>query len=113
MNSVHALAQTAGQPQGGRRRRLGKEEERRVLARAINEMSEIERLVLGLRCLEAVRPRQIAAMLDLTEEKVQSLVEDGMRLIQSHLLEARNGGGLAAAAASSHPGNGRNGGRQH
>jgi DNA-directed RNA polymerase specialized sigma24 family protein len=112
MDSVHAIAH-ASPPQSGRRRRPGKKEQQLLLAQAINGMSELERLVLGLRCLEAIRPRQIAAMLDLTEERVESLVESGTRLIEKHLLEARDGVAPVPASASVRSANGANGGGRH
>ncbi len=92
MDLVQSVAQAAGPRSrtAGGRRRHAKGEQRLMLAEAINELSETERLVLGMRCLEAVRPHQIALLLDQPEEKINALLESGMRVVREHLTEARS-----------------------
>jgi DNA-directed RNA polymerase specialized sigma24 family protein len=89
MDLVQAVMQSVSpQSRSSGARRLRKEQRRQLLAEAINGLSETERLVLGMRCLESVRPRQIAAVLELREEKIHELLENGMRRIQAHLSAA-------------------------
>jgi RNA polymerase sigma factor (sigma-70 family) len=109
MDLVQAVTHSAGPLPGsaGRRRRLAREEQREVLAEAINELSETERLVLGMRCLESVRPRQIAVLLEMSEEKVNALLQSGLRVIQEHVAVARS----APPPLKKESGSARGGGR--
>jgi DNA-directed RNA polymerase specialized sigma24 family protein len=55
---------------------LGRKEERRLLAEAIDRLPEVPRLVLSLRYYEAVRPKDIAAVLGLREEEVREILSE-------------------------------------
>ena len=87
MLSVQALMQEAHvRPERTRGdRRLSRGEERRVMATLIDELPETARLVLGLRYCEALRPRQIATVLGLSEEEIRKVLSEALLAVESRL----------------------------
>jgi len=80
MLSVHSLMQEA-KVAPRERARLGRKEERRMMAEAIEDLPELDRLILGLRYYESVRPAQIAAVLGLPEDEVRRLLAQALERI--------------------------------
>jgi DNA-directed RNA polymerase specialized sigma24 family protein len=80
MLSVHALMQESqvAHKSGGH---LGRKEEQRLVAAAIDRLPETARLVLGLRYYEAVRPPQIAAALGMPEDDVRGLLVEALQQV--------------------------------
>jgi DNA-directed RNA polymerase specialized sigma24 family protein len=80
MLSVASLFQGAALgTRPARRSPAAREEERRRLGAAMQELPEIQRLALALRYFESARPRQIAVVLGVTEERLESILADAVR----------------------------------
>lgn len=62
-----------------RRSLAAREEERRRLNAAMQELPEAPRLALALRYFESARPRQIAAVLGIPEERIEAVLTDAVR----------------------------------
>jgi DNA-directed RNA polymerase specialized sigma24 family protein len=81
MLSVASLFQGTA-PGGARRVRrslAAREEERRRLSAAMQELPEASRLALALRYFESARPRQIAVVLGISEERIEAILADAVR----------------------------------
>ena len=93
MLSVASLMQEAypGRAISRRRTTAGREEERRRLAAAIQELPELGRLALALRHHESLRPRQVAAVIGLSEEETLQLLSESVRAVAEILRRAEIG----------------------
>ena len=81
MLSVASLFQgtVPGSARHARRSLAAREEERRRLSAAMQELSETPRLALALRYFESARPRQIAVVLGISEERIEAILADAVR----------------------------------
>ena len=64
---------------------VGRRQEQRLLAEAIQALPERCREVLFLRKIQGLSQREIAARLGITENTVESLVSRGLRRCANHL----------------------------
>lgn len=80
MLSVQTLMQEVKMP-GRQRTRMRGKEERRMMAVALDDLPELDRLVLSLRYYESVRPNQIAGALGLPEDEVRRVLAEALRRI--------------------------------
>jgi DNA-directed RNA polymerase specialized sigma24 family protein len=62
-----------------RRSLAAREEERRRLSAAMQELPETSRVALALRYFESARPRQIAVVLGISEERIEAILADAVR----------------------------------
>jgi DNA-directed RNA polymerase specialized sigma24 family protein len=83
MLSVASLIQgtTPGTARRARRSLAAREEERRRLHAAMQELAETPRLALALRYYESARPRQIAAVLGISEERIEAVLTAAVRQV--------------------------------
>jgi DNA-directed RNA polymerase specialized sigma24 family protein len=92
MLSVDTLLQEARLP--GRRRRTGAREvpgdEAARITREIGSLPERSRLALALRFYESLRPSEIGAILDLTEDAVRELLVEASRAVIERLRNSEN-----------------------
>jgi DNA-directed RNA polymerase specialized sigma24 family protein len=99
MLSVASLFQgtVPGNARPVRRSLAAREDERRRLAAAMQELSETPRLALALRYFESARPRQIAVVLGISEERIEAILADAVREV-AEILRRPEASGPAAAA---------------
>jgi DNA-directed RNA polymerase specialized sigma24 family protein len=81
MLSVASLFQGSapGNARRARRSLAAREEEQRRLRAAMQELSETPRLALALRYFESARPRQIAAVLGIPEDRIDAILADAVQ----------------------------------
>jgi DNA-directed RNA polymerase specialized sigma24 family protein len=84
MLSVASLFQgtatgSARSARSARRSLAAREEERRRLDAAMQELPEVPRLALALRYFESARPRQIALVLGIPEDRVEAVLAEAVR----------------------------------
>ena len=68
-----------GSARPARRSLAAREEERRRLSAAMQELPETSRLALALRYFESARPRQIAVVLGISEERIDAVLTAAVR----------------------------------
>jgi hypothetical protein len=87
MLSVTSLFQgtSVGSARRARKGLAAREEERRRLHAAMQELAETPRLVLALRYFESARPRQIAAVLGIPEERLEPILNEAVAQVMEIL----------------------------
>lgn len=80
-----------------RRNLAAREEEQRRLGAAMQELPETSRLALALRYFESARPRQIALVLGISEERIEAVLADAVQEVTEILRRPE----VATPAASS------------
>ena len=81
MLSVASLFHGAvpGSARPARRNPAAREEERRRVSAAMQELPETSRVALALRYFESARPRQIAVVLGISEERIEAILGEAVR----------------------------------
>ena len=68
-----------GSARRARRNLAEREEEQRRVGAAMQELPETSRLALALRYFESARPRQIALVLGISEERIEAVLADAVQ----------------------------------
>ncbi len=79
-----------GRARRARRNSPAREEEQRRLREAMQDLAETPRLVLALRYFESARPQQIALLLDIPEERIDSILTSAVHDVTEFLRRAES-----------------------
>jgi DNA-directed RNA polymerase specialized sigma24 family protein len=70
-----------GSARPARRSLAARDEERRRLGAAMQKLPETSRVALALRYFESARPRQIAAVLGISEERIEAILDEAVHQV--------------------------------